>query len=522
MTESNLRTEKAVIRSCTESRYHCAIKEPLFSARENMINLHHARDGNVEKVEEILSKYPELINRSDKDGFTALHYAAKYGNLKVVEVLLKLGASADVKSKANTTPLHMSARYCRPYAHYSARSNASSTSLQFMDVSTPSSGFTTTNKTAAIVNTLVRHGANVDAADAYGLTPLHYAAMKGNQQAARALLMNCAAVNSRGVKGMTPLLTACVHGSDDVVCLLLSSGADWSTTDTRMNSVYHITALHGRNNTLKLLLQYGMLFHTLSCEDIFACDLRELIFEFMNGYDARLRDDDMQLPLHEAASYNRAHVVELLVQLAPDTIEDKTDYGMTPLLSAVSSDALEVVKILIGQNADICATDNDGRTAIFIGAKFNAVKVLRLFEYLLDLCRQKDNESSSIRDLVNHPDHNQMTAMHVVCNNGYIEVSKLLYEYGASIEVLNEEEETPLHLAAARGETVSVRQLLDWDKRLLLLRNEDADTPLHLAAKNETLDTKCMTVGLKSFYPVFPGNLLQGVLRKPPVVRFAC
>ncbi|KAE9414822.1 hypothetical protein Angca_007770 [Angiostrongylus cantonensis] len=500
----------------------------------NSIVHQHARDGNVEKVEEILSKYPELINRSDKDGFTALHYAAKYGNLKVVEVLLKLGASADVKSKANTTPLHMSARYCRPYAHYSARSNASSTSLQFMDVSTPSSGFTTTNNTAAIVNTLVRHGANVDAADAYGLTPLHYAAMKGNQQAARALLMNCAAVNSRGVKGMTPLLTACVHGSDDVVCLLLSSGADWSTTDTRMNSVYHITALHGRNNTLKLLLQYGedaraMLWSSnnegktplrlavegnhpdtvrtiLELRQSQSSDFnanhkedRLLLHEaagkgyidvvqclIQNGYDARLRDDDMQLPLHEAASYNRAHVVELLVQLAPDTIEDKTDYGMTPLLSAVSSDALEVVKILIGQNADICATDNDGRTAIFIGAKFNAVKVLR---YLLDLCRQKDNESSSIRDLVNHPDHNQMTAMHVVCNNGYIEVSKLLYEYGASIEVLNEEEETPLHLAAARGETVSVRQLLDWDKRLLLLRNEDADTPLHLAAKNGRAET---------------------------------
>ncbi|VDM56306.1 unnamed protein product [Angiostrongylus costaricensis] len=377
---------------------------------------------------------------------------------------------------------------------------ASSTSLQFMDLPTPCSGFATTNNTTAIVNTLVRHGANVDAADAYGLTPLHYAAMKGNQQAAQALLMNCATVNSKGVKGMTPLLTACVHGSDDIVRLLLSSGADWSTTDSRMNSVYHITAMNERNNTLKLLLQYGMLF---------------------SGYDPRLRDDDMQLPLHEAASKNRAHVVELLVKLAkvmflsvirhldiikahisiipdvinlvdvrllerksfwPDTIEDKTDYGMTPLLSAVCSDALEVVKILIGQNADICATDNDGRTAIFIGAKFNAIKVLR---YLLDLCRQKDCESGSIPDLVNHPDHNQMTAMHVVCNNGYIEVSKLLHEYGASIDTLNEEEETPLHLAAASGETVSVRQLLDWDKRLVLLRNEDADTPLHLAAKNE-------------------------------------
>ncbi|KJH41362.1 ankyrin repeat protein [Dictyocaulus viviparus] len=171
-----------------------------------------------------------------------------------------------------------------------------------------------------------------------------------------------------------------------------------------------------------------------------------------NGYDAHLRDDDMQLPLHTAATNNRVNVVELLIKLAPNTIEDKNCYGMTPLLNAVSSNAIEVVKIFIEHNANICATDNDGRTAIYIGAKYNAINVLR---YLLDLCRQKEKENSLFPDLVNHPDHNQMTAMHIVCNNGYLEVSKLLYEYGASINALNEEEETPLHMAAARGEIMT-------------------------------------------------------------------
>ncbi|KAK6052928.1 hypothetical protein COOONC_09568 [Cooperia oncophora] len=45
--------------------------------------------------------------------------------------------------------------------------------------------------------------------------------------------------------------------------------------------------------------------------------------------------------------------------------------------------------------------------------------------------------------------------MHIVCSNGYIEVSRVLYEYGASLDALDEDEETPLLLAAKRGETIS-------------------------------------------------------------------
>ncbi|KAL6739271.1 hypothetical protein Aduo_012745 [Ancylostoma duodenale] len=39
-------------------------------------------------------------------------------------------------------------------------------------------------------------------------------------------------------------------------------------------------------------------------------------------------------------------------------------------------DALDTVKMLVENNTDIFATDFDGRTAVFIGAKFNAIHVL--------------------------------------------------------------------------------------------------------------------------------------------------
>ncbi|KJH45924.1 ankyrin repeat protein [Dictyocaulus viviparus] len=242
----------------------------------------NARDGNAEKVYEVLIKCPDLVNKPDNDGLTALHYATKYGNLEVVEVLLNFGANADVTSKELMTPLHMSAKaqllivfiilfatnYVEPSTKSSqllklTRTGKFDSSSRFKDNLSNSNRSMTVNSPIAIVDLLVRRGANVNAADAYGLTPLHYAAMKANTLTAQALLTNGANVNPKGVKGMTPLPTACIHGSDDIVRLLLSNGADCCDMDNRKNSVYHIAALHGRNNTLKLLLQYGKNAHVM-------------------------------------------------------------------------------------------------------------------------------------------------------------------------------------------------------------------------------------------------------------------
>ncbi|WKY05957.1 hypothetical protein Q1695_006285 [Nippostrongylus brasiliensis] len=501
----------------------------------NLSSLVHryARNGDVDAVDGILSSQPDLVNEVDHDGLTALHYAAKYGNLKVVELLLNRGAAVDIAGdEQQWTPLHMTAKYCRAVPRRpTSRSSASSLSM-FIDASAHRTG-EAVDSAAAIVNLLVSRGAQVDAADTYGMTPLHYAAMKDNGSAARALIRNHANVNAKTIKGTTPLLTACVYGSDDIITLLLSSGADCSFTDNRMNSVYHIAALHGRIDSLKLLLQYGGLVAKkllwmnnnegktalrmavdgnhpqtvaailkLKPKDDFEFNEKDtlLLHEaaakgyvrvveclIENGYNPRLRDEDLNLPIHAAAEKNRADVVERLVQLAPDTMEEQNDVGMTPYLVAAYNNALDVVKVLVQHGIDVCVTDNEGRTAIYVGSKYNAIEVLR---YLLDLCRQKRKADDQLfPDLVNQPDHCQMTPMHVVCGNGYIEVSRILYEFGASIEALNEEENTPLHLAAERGQTICVRQLLEWDKRLVLHKNEDSNTALHLAAKYGKAET---------------------------------
>lgn len=67
----------------------------------------------------------------------------------------------------------------------------------------------------ALVRTLVSHGAEVNSADNYGLTPLHYASFYLNVDVASYLIQNGAAINSKDAELHTPLHAAlgCMYSS---------------------------------------------------------------------------------------------------------------------------------------------------------------------------------------------------------------------------------------------------------------------------------------------------------------------
>ncbi|RCN29670.1 ankyrin repeat protein [Ancylostoma caninum] len=54
--------------------------------------------------------------------------------------------------------------------------------------------------------------------------------------------------------------------------------------------------------------------------------------------------------------------------------------------------------------------------------------------------------------MVDQEDYNQDTPMHLVCHNGYMEAVTLLHEYGARLDILDEDERISLHRAASEGQ----------------------------------------------------------------------
>jgi ankyrin repeat protein len=157
--------------------------------------LHLARNGYVAEL--LLSKGAD-INAKDNSSQTPLHTAAGYGRKSVVEFLLSKGADVNAKCRGDITPLHEAA-------------------------STPYSNTET-------VEALLAKGADVNARTIDGNTPLHQAArlldyygdysiMQGNtplhkfnRDVLELLLAKGADVNAKNLEGTTPLHTAAEKG----------------------------------------------------------------------------------------------------------------------------------------------------------------------------------------------------------------------------------------------------------------------------------------------------------------------
>ena len=161
------------------------------------------------------------IHQVDHNKVQAIHIVASYGHVEVAKVLIENGhAVADGKR----TPLHFATVW-----------------------------------TVTIMKMVLQNGANVNAVDEDGETPLHHAAVVGKVNTMDILLENGADVNAATAHAnTTPLHLACRNGHADVAEWLLRNGA----TMTNMTARYSWTALdYAAMNrfvdVVKVLIQHG-------------------------------------------------------------------------------------------------------------------------------------------------------------------------------------------------------------------------------------------------------------------------
>jgi ankyrin repeat protein len=81
------------------------------------------------------------------------------------------------------------------------------------------------------VKKLLKEGADVNAKDRFGFTPLHYTALNGHFEVVKLLIERGADVNAKTNGGWTPLRFAAIYGHFEVVKLLIERGADVNAKD---------------------------------------------------------------------------------------------------------------------------------------------------------------------------------------------------------------------------------------------------------------------------------------------------
>ncbi|OMJ87447.1 hypothetical protein SteCoe_10867 [Stentor coeruleus] len=147
------------------------------------------RIGDLESLQNLLEKFPELIDETDnKLGWNGLYCSVMCGHLDITKYLLRQNANLNIKNRMGETPLHQAVE-C---------------------------------KNLKMIKVLLKHGADPNPQQNDGETPLHLAVSKGNYKIVCLLLENKANPNiANFVYGKTPVHYAVESGNTKIFLEIL-------------------------------------------------------------------------------------------------------------------------------------------------------------------------------------------------------------------------------------------------------------------------------------------------------------
>ncbi|TYZ66673.1 hypothetical protein PybrP1_000580, partial [[Pythium] brassicae (nom. inval.)] len=349
-----------------------------------------------------------------------LHKACREGQEGDVQRLLEQGAEVDARGEDNRTPLMIAVRF---------------------------------SQHKEIVDLLVANGANINARDTCGWTPLYFAACWSTQAIVELLLARGASIDMRTSAGSTPLIGAASNGRLDAVRVLLEHGARIDVKTSSGKTALLVARSKRHTDIAELLESYQVSASKPETSETPATKRgsAELAVDEHDSQEHDSQDHDLQEgDSHEHDSHER------------------NSFDRTPLHLAAQEGQLETIQRLVFRGANVNDRDASGRTALHFASGAGSVAIARtilhlaasvggvggasVLEYLL--LQQHLN--------VNAADGDGCTPLHrAVHANSLASIALLLAADGVQVDARDHSGATPLTIAVECGHADIAVQLID-------------------------------------------------------------
>ncbi|XP_059153195.1 ankyrin-2-like [Physella acuta] len=428
--------------------------------------------GHPETALAFLKKGVPLL-MPNKDGAICLHVAAMMGHSAVVKALIAKGATVNATTRDGQTALHLAVKYRKPN----------------------------------VVQALIGSGAHVETKGGELLeTPLHIAARtEGGEKCAEMLFKSGADVNATRENGETALHVSARYGRLSVLRSLLREGANPMTQSKAGETALHIATRHCHLDIVKELQEFVCLKRSLHDAITLAnqqnnegeapihcaseikksqvhnefedTDLVKLILSYNANvtYTTKLTQESC---LHYCARAGNADILmEIVKHLGPQIqaiVNKQSRNGQSPLLVASEQGHLDIVKILLKNQARVDIFDEHGKTALHLAAENGHEQVADMLLYH--------------KAFVNAKSKHGLTPLHLASSNGNVALVKLLVDkHGATIDALTLAKKTPLHMAAQNGKKEVCSALIKMKADTNAI-DAQGQSPLHLAGESNHSD----------------------------------
>ena len=414
---------------------------------------------------------------------TVLQWAAKrsHESLVVQEILNGAQVNETTKCGHNYTALHLAAMSMKPNPNiietlvkHGARIDARDSELHTALHLAPKS----VKPSPDIIEILVKYGAQIDAQDSEHSTALHLAArsVKSSPDIIETLVKHGAKINAKDSSFRSPLYVATVFGRETVVEVLLRLGAGMKEDSQEgLNALVHLATSQGFGGCTRAFIaagfdfqnrgRYGqtILHEAVSCG---TSGTRFLTAHYILGNEGGrsiVNSKDLwgQMPMHylvgdfKSLRGERLEMVKLLLLCGTD-IQAGDDNGCTPAHIVAGSEDIEIMGELFRAGFDINTKTHAGVTVLHRAASCQA----KMVKYLLEL--------EGGRLSINAQNAHGNTPLHLAVEGDLDEVVKLLLENGLDTEITNREGRTPLQLAHRRGNTCVMKAFIDAGVKLNL------------------------------------------------------